>query len=57
MPGSARQVFVHQGALPLTVIGRETGRRYHFARAGARVAVDARDAPQLARLPTLARAA
>jgi hypothetical protein len=52
----ARAVFVHHGTVPLTVVGRETGRRYHFAQPGARVVVDARDAPQLSRLPTLKRA-
>lgn len=50
-----RMVFIYRGSVPLVVTGRVSGRRYVFPQAGARVAVDARDAPLLERLPLLAR--
>jgi hypothetical protein len=37
------------------IIGSVTGRRYHFAHAGARVAVDPRDAPGLRGKPVIRR--
>lgn len=40
-------LFEHQEGGSLTVYGRVTGRRYHFASRGARVYVDGRDAPVL----------
>ena len=39
--------FEYQGATPLTIFGRVTGIRYHFAGPGARTRVDFRDAPIL----------
>lgn len=53
--GSA--VFVHDGAGELVVTGKSTGRRYRFTGRGARVAVDALDAPALAMLDKLRRLA
>jgi hypothetical protein len=43
-PGGSR-LFENTGSGPLTVFGRVTGVRYHFPGPGARVHVDARDAP------------
>lgn len=39
--------FESQVAAPVTLFGRITGIRYHFPGVGARVRVDARDAPTL----------
>ena len=38
-------LFENTGSGPLTLFGRVTGVRYHFPGPGARVLVDARDAP------------
>ena len=38
-------LFEYSGDGPLTLFGRMTGVRYHFPGPGARVYVDARDAP------------
>ena len=46
-------VYRYEGTTALTVIGRATNRRYHFARAGAEVAVDWRDQPSVAQVPKL----
>lgn len=46
VPGSG-VVFAYYGAGELLVIGNVSGRRYHFAERGARLGVDARDAPAL----------
>ena len=40
-------LFEHRGHGPLIVHGRVTGIRYHFPGPGARLSVDARDAPFL----------
>jgi hypothetical protein len=40
-------VFEHQSDGPLIVYGRMTGIRYHWPGPGARLQVDARDAPYL----------
>ncbi len=48
--------FQYIGASGLTVQGPVTKRLYRFAAPGAVVAVDARDAPSLARVPHLRRA-
>lgn len=53
--GSAGPVFVHDGAGELIVTGAKTGRRYRFAGRGARLAVDALDAPALAQVDKLRR--
>ena len=42
-----RVLFEYDGPNSLTVFGRVTGIRYHFPGPGARVRVDARDAPVL----------
>jgi hypothetical protein len=41
-------VLEYGGTTPLTMFGRVTGVRYHFPGPGARLRVDARDAPALA---------
>lgn len=46
-------VFRYEGTSALTVIGRATNQRYHFARAGDEVAVDWRDQPSVAQVPKL----
>ena len=51
-PGRA---FIFEGLATLMIIGSVTGRRYHFPRAGARVAVDPRDAPGLRGKPVIRR--
>ena len=45
--------FQYVGGRTLTVIGRCTGRRYHFDSPGAVVAVDVEDKQALAHVPTL----
>lgn len=45
--------FEYVGASALTVIGPASGRRYRFDRPGARLVVDPRDRPGLARVPRL----
>jgi hypothetical protein len=45
--------FQYTGKTKLTVIGRETRRRYRFDSPGAVVAVDLRDRRSLAAVPTL----
>jgi hypothetical protein len=47
--------FEYVGATGLTVFGGATRTRYRFAEPGARVGVDARDAPSLDAVPVLAR--
>ena len=39
--------FESRIASPVTLFGRTTGMRYHFPGVGARVGVDARDAPTI----------
>jgi hypothetical protein len=53
--GHARPVFMYQGSVPLTLIGRVSGMRYCFAQLGARLAVDPRDAAIMAATPSLVR--
>lgn len=45
--------FEYIGATALTVFGAVTGMRYRFAHSGARLAVQARDAPAMAAVPSL----
>lgn len=45
--------FRYTGYTSLTVRGPVTGRTYHFASAGAVLAVDPRDAPSLTAVPQL----
>jgi hypothetical protein len=51
-PGRA---FIFEGLARVMIIGSATGRRYHFTHAGARVAVDPRDAPGLRGKPVIRR--
>ena len=44
---AASVLFEYRHLGPFTVFGRVTGIRYHFPGPGARVRVDARDAPVL----------
>ncbi len=53
----AHAFFRYVGATSITVQGPATGRLYRFARPGASVAVDPRDALSLARLPQLRQTA
>jgi hypothetical protein len=46
-------VYRYEGTTALTVIGRATNRTYHFARAGAEVAVDWRDQASVGQVPKL----
>lgn len=55
--GSAGPVFIHDGPGELITTGAKTGRRYRFAGRGARLAVDALDAPALALVEKLRRLA
>lgn len=48
-------VFEYVGATALTVFGAVSGVRYRFIHAGARVAVDARDADAMRTVPNLRR--
>jgi hypothetical protein len=45
--------FEYTGASGMTMVGPVSGRRYRFERPGARVAIDPRDRPGLARVPRL----
>lgn len=54
-PGVVGVALVYVGTAPLTVTGSVTARRYQFANAGARVVVDARDAPGFAAMALLRR--
>jgi hypothetical protein len=45
--------FEYLGKTALTVVGPVTGARYRFDRPGARLAIDPRDSPGLARIPAL----
>jgi hypothetical protein len=49
--------FVYTGGSALTVVGGATGRAYGFAHNGCRLDVDARDAPGIAGIAVLRRAA
>jgi hypothetical protein len=51
--GAAGAAFRYTGHTSLMVRGPVTGRNYHFASAGAVLAVDPRDAPSLAAVPQL----
>ena len=51
-PGNS---FVFEGLAKVLIIGSVSGRRYHFPHAGARVAVDPRDAPGLRGKPVIRR--
>jgi hypothetical protein len=46
-------VFEYTGRTGLTVIGAASGRRYRFDGPGARVVVNPRDRPSVARVPKL----
>jgi hypothetical protein len=48
-------VFEYTGPTSLTAVGAYSRRRYRFARTGARLAVDRRDASSLAAVPRLRR--
>jgi hypothetical protein len=52
---NGRVVFEYTGPGTPVVRGAATGRGYAFAGYGARVVVDARDAPSLTRMPHLQR--
>jgi hypothetical protein len=56
-PGPAARRFAiefeYAGPTALTVTGPVSGRRYRFDRPGARLAIDPRDRPSLARVPKL----
>ncbi|MCU0304137.1 MAG: hypothetical protein MUC56_08785 [Thermoanaerobaculales bacterium] len=52
-PRRLNPVFAYTGATALTVRGPVSGRLYRFDRTGARLAVDPRDRPALARVPHL----
>jgi hypothetical protein len=47
--------FEYVGSTALTVIGRGTGKHYHFSRPGARVAVEPVDQASLSGVPNLRR--
>lgn len=49
----AGATFENIGGTGLTVVGRVTGRRYHFDRPGSRVIVDPRDQSSVAALTML----
>lgn len=55
-PGGTGVLFIYDGVAGLIATGHATGRRYRFAERGARLVVDARDAPYLDRTPKLRRA-
>lgn len=46
-------LFEYSGARGITVVGPVSGRRYHFAAAGARVRIDPRDRRSLTAVPHL----
>lgn len=48
-------LFEYTGATALTVFGAITGTRYRFAHSGARLTIQARDAPAMASVPILRR--
>jgi hypothetical protein len=48
--------FEYTGQTSLTVVGAVSGRRYRFDGPGARVVVDPRDRPSLAKVPRLRQA-
>jgi hypothetical protein len=50
---SLNVVFAYTGATAMTVRGPVSGRLYRFDRPGARLTVDPRDRPGLARVPHL----
>jgi hypothetical protein len=50
------QYFEYVGNTGLTTVGPVTGRRYRFAHPGARLPIDARDAPSMAGVPNLRKA-
>ena len=50
------QYFEYVGTTSLRAFGSVTGRRYRFARPGALVPVDERDAPSMSGVPNLRRA-
>jgi hypothetical protein len=45
--------FEYIGPTALTVVGSTSGRRYRFDGPGARIVIDPRDRPSLARVPRL----
>lgn len=45
--------FEYVGGTALSAVGPASGRRYRFERPGARIVVDPRDRPALARIPGL----
>ncbi len=54
---AATIVFVYTGSSSLTLIGGASGRAYRFAHPGCALDVDARDAPGVAGIAVLQRAA
>jgi hypothetical protein len=52
-PRSYAIVFEYVGTTALTATGAISGRRYRFEQPGARLQVDPRDRPGLARVPNL----
>ena len=49
------RAFIFEGLATVMIIGSVTGRRYHFAHAGVRMAIDRRDAPGLRGKPVIRR--
>jgi hypothetical protein len=52
---AAPVVFEYRGPIGMTALGTVTRRLYRFDRPGARVEVDARDAPAVGSVPNLRR--
>jgi hypothetical protein len=50
-------LFEYIGRSAMTVIGPVSGRRYRFEHSGARLPIDPRDRPGLARVPNLRQVA
>lgn len=49
----SKAIFEYIGNTAMVVTCSDTGRRYHFAQAGAQMEVDSRDAATLAAIPKL----
>ena len=54
-PGALGVAYVYAGAGVASVVGQVSGRRYVFSSRGARLTVDARDAPAFDALPQFTR--
>jgi hypothetical protein len=52
-PAGGTEMFTYLGRTALTVTGPATGTVYRFPAPGARLRVDARDAPALRKVPVL----